>query len=74
MASNLRFQIIIDTKDIFISTTPDGKIRVNITGIELEQLDNIVDAVQDAGNEAAEYFLNLVNKKLLPGKDIHTPD
>jgi len=74
MASNLRFQIIIDTKDIFISTTPDSKIRLNITGIELEQLDNIVDAVQDAGNEATEYFLNLVNKKLITGKDIHTLD
>ena len=74
MASNLRFQIILDTKNIIISTTPDGKIRANITGIELDQLGNIVDAVQDAGNEAAQYFLKLVNEKLIPGQDIRTPD
>jgi len=39
----LRFQLVLDAENLVISTTPQGKIRVNITGLKADQLENIID-------------------------------
>jgi hypothetical protein len=61
---SIKFQIIIDSRNIFLSTTPEGKIRANITEVEANQLSSIVDAIIDAGPEAVDYFKKLVDEKI----------
>ncbi len=61
---SIKFQIIIDSGNFFLSTAPDGKIRANITEVEARPLARIVDAVIDAGPEAVDYFKKLIGEKL----------
>ena len=61
---SIKFQIIIDSRNIFLSTTPEGKIRANITEVEANQLSSIVDAIIDAGPEAVDYFMKMVDEKI----------
>ncbi|MCC5908629.1 MAG: hypothetical protein JJU13_20590 [Balneolaceae bacterium] len=61
---SIKFQIIIDSRNIFLSTTPEGKIRANITEVEANQLSRIVDAIIDAGPEAVDYFKKMVDEKI----------
>ena len=62
--SNISFQLILDSKSILLSTSPDGKIRANINQLDEDQLKNIVESIADAGPEAKERFLELVNTVL----------
>ena len=63
--SKLRFQLILDSENVVLSLSPDEKIRANITGLEADQLENIIDCIVDAGPEAVEQFKRLMNKKLV---------
>jgi hypothetical protein len=71
MITNLKsphftFQIIIDSQNIFLSMSPDKKrIRANITGIDPDQLEKIVDAVIDAGPDAVNIFKEMIGKKIM---------
>lgn len=59
------FQLVIDSQNIFLSMSPDKKkMRANITTIEPDQLEKIVDAVIDAGPQAVELFKKIVAEKL----------
>lgn len=59
------FQLIIDSQNAFLSMSPDKKkIRANITAIDPDQLEKIVDAVIDAGPQAVELFKKIVGEKL----------
>jgi hypothetical protein len=60
----LRFQLVLNAENLVISTAPQRKIRINITGLKVDQLENIIDGIADAGPEAVEEFNRLVNKKL----------
>ena len=55
------FQLILDSKSILFSSTPDGKkLRANITELDASQIERIVEGIQDAGPEAYNYLINLV--------------
>lgn len=63
--SKFTFQLIIDSQNIFLSMSPDKKkMRANITAIDPDQLEKIVDAVIDAGPQAVELFKKIVEEKL----------
>lgn len=58
---NISFQLILESKSILLSNTPDGKkIRANITELDAIQIEEIVYSIQDAGPEAFEYLKSLV--------------
>lgn len=60
------FQITIDSQNIFLSMSPDKKrIRANITGIDPDQLEKIIDAVIDAGPEAMNIFKEMIGRKIM---------
>ncbi|MCG2587112.1 hypothetical protein [Rhodohalobacter sulfatireducens] len=62
------FQITIDSQNIFLSMSPDKKrIRANITGIDPDQLEKIIDAVIDAGPEAMNIFKEMIGRKIMSG-------
>lgn len=62
---NLKFQIIIDSKNILLSTTPEGgKMRAIITELDAGELAKIVECIADAGPEAMELLRRLVNNHL----------
>lgn len=62
---NLKFQIIIDSKNILLSTTPGGgKMRAIITELDAGELAKIVGCIADAGPEAVELLSRLVNSHL----------
>ncbi len=63
--SNLKFQIIVDSKNILLGMTPNGgKMRAIITELDAKELSNIVQCVADAGPEAMELLSQLVNNYL----------
>lgn len=63
--SGLRFQLVLDAENVVISTTSRGKIRANITGLEADQIEKLIDCIADAGPEAVEQFTRLMNEKLV---------
>jgi len=57
------FQLILDSKSILLSTTPDGKkMRANITELDASQSERIVEGIQDAGTNAYDYLRTLVGE------------
>ena len=61
--SNIQFQLILDTPNAFLSTAPNSKnMRVNMTGLKADQIQNIVECIKDAGPEAFEYLKRLVEQ------------
>lgn len=64
--SKFTFQLIIDSQNAFLSMSPDKKkMRANITAIEPDQLEKIVDAVIDAGPQAVNLFKQIIAEKLI---------
>lgn len=63
--SNNRFQLILDTENVFLSPVPgSNKIRANITGLHAEQLDQLVNGLIDAGPSVIEEFRKKLNNAL----------
>lgn len=60
--SVLRFQLVLDAENIVIGTNSKRKIRANITGIQKDQIENIVECIKDAGPEAFDYLRRLVEE------------
>jgi len=58
--SVLRFQLILDAENVVIGTNSKGKIRANVTGLQKDQIDNIVECIKDAGPEAFDHLKTLV--------------
>jgi hypothetical protein len=55
----------LESKSILLSNTPNGqKIRANITELDVDQIDKIVDSIKDAGPEALEYLRRKVDSAL----------
>ena len=54
--SVLRFQLVLDAENIVIGTNSIGKIRANITGLQKNQISNIVECIKDAGPEAIDHL------------------
>lgn len=66
------FQIVIDSGNFFLSTLPGScKIRANITGVEADQIEKIVDAIIDAGPQAVDHFKRVVTEKLGSYSDLN---
>lgn len=58
---NLKFQIIVDSKNILLGMTPGGgKMRAIITELDAAELSNIVQCITDAGPEAVGLLRQLV--------------
>jgi hypothetical protein len=61
----LSFQIIVDSKNFFLSPSPSGgRIRCNITGIEADQIAVIADSIIDAGPEASALLIEALKIRL----------
>lgn len=61
----LRFSVTLDVDAVFTSITPDAqRVRVNLTGLEGDQLERIVMAITDTPEEAQAHFLALVEQHL----------
>jgi len=60
--SVLRFQLILDAENVVIGTNSKGRIRANVTGLQIDQIDNIVECIKDAGPEAFEHLRKLVEE------------
>ncbi|MBO6586770.1 MAG: hypothetical protein JJ953_11740 [Gracilimonas sp.] len=62
--SNISFQLIIDTQNIFLSQAPDkGRIRANLTGLNMDQVDVIVDGIIDAGPDVVNHLKKCLKEK-----------
>ncbi|WP_340106363.1 hypothetical protein [Rhodohalobacter sp. 8-1] len=60
--SVLRFQLVLDAENIVIGTNSKGKIRANITGLQKNQISNIVECIKDAGPEAVDHLKILMKE------------
>ena len=64
-ATNLKFQISIDSKNILLGITPTGgKMRAIITELDAVELAKIVECIADAGPETVDLLRRLVNHHL----------
>lgn len=63
--ASLRFSLTLDVDAVFTSIAPDGKkVRVNLTGLDGEELERIVMAITDTSKEAQSHFISLVEQHL----------
>ena len=60
----MRFQLVLDSANVIIGTSPTGQLRLNVTGLDIIQLVKIVDGIADAGPETVEHFVQLVKDRL----------
>ena len=54
--SVLRFQLVLDAENIVIGTNSNGKIRANITGLQKNQISNIVECIKMPEDYCEEYL------------------
>ena len=62
--TSLRFQLVLDSANVIIGTSPAGQLRLNVTGLDIIQLEKIVDGIADSGPETVEHFVQLVKDRL----------